>query len=137
MNRRLLALLIAISLALPGAAMASGGGKEKEKKGAESSGPIVDIAPVSISVRRPNGRWAVMTIEADLNVPAEDLRQKAQLSVPRLRAAYTDVLARYSRGTTSEKAPNLDLIVSQLQKATDTVLGGRGAQVMLGGVILQ
>ncbi|MDG2521118.1 hypothetical protein P7B02_06140 [Caulobacter segnis] len=133
MHRRLLSLLLALSLALPGAALASGGGKAK--KGDE--GPIVDVAPVSVSVRRPNGRWAVITIEADLNVPAEPLRQKAQLSVPRLRAAYTEVLARYAHSTTSEKAVNLDLIAGQLQKATDTVLGGRGAQVMLGGVILQ
>lgn len=134
MNRRLLSLLLALSLALPGAALASGGGKEKK---GDSNSPIVDIEPVSISVRRPTGRWAVMTIEADLNVAAEPLRQKAQLSVPRLRAAYTDVLARYAHGSSSERPPNLDLIASQLQKATDKILGGNGAQVMLGGVILQ
>ncbi len=135
MNRPFLPLLIALSLAVPGAALASGGGEEK--KGGEQTGPIVDVAPVSISVRRPTGRWAVMTIEADLNVPAEPLRQKAQLSVPRLRAAYTDVLARYARNTSAERPPNLDMIAGQLQKATDTVLGGTGAQVILGGVILQ
>ena len=129
-------LLIALCLAAPNAASASSGGS-KEKKAEESSGPIVDVDPISISVRRPTGRWAVMTIEADLNVPAEPMRQKAQLSIPRLRAAYTEVLARYAGGTDAGRPPNIDMIAAQLQKATDTVLGGRGAQVMLGGVILQ
>ncbi|WP_269715509.1 hypothetical protein [Caulobacter sp. NIBR2454] len=129
-------LLIAFCLAAPNPALAAGAAG-KEKKGEESSGPIVDVDPISISVRRPTGRWAVMTIEADLNIPAEPLRQKAQLSIPRLRAAYTEVLARYAGGTDAGRPPNVDRIAAQLQKATDTVLGGRGAQVMLGGVILQ
>jgi len=85
---------------------------------------------------KPAGRRGVMTVDCGLDVPDGALRARAQLLLPRLRAAYVQVVQIYAGGLPSGLAPNPDFLARSLQRSTDEILGRRGARLLMGAVIV-
>jgi hypothetical protein len=90
MDRRL-ALAAALAL-LPAVAAASGGG-EKKKGGGLS---FVAIRAVAATIMRRDGSRGVITVECGVDVHDEKLRALAEMSQPRLRAAYAGFVQNYA-----------------------------------------
>jgi hypothetical protein len=132
MDRRLLLTLIAFA-ALPAAAHASGGGDEKKKAGGESYLPMDVLLGTTV---RPDGRRGVLSVECGLDVPDKALRARAEASIPRLRAAFFQVVQAYAGGLSMGALPDADYIAASLQRRADAVLGRPGARVLLGPIVV-
>jgi hypothetical protein len=108
--------------------------KEEKKKGGGLS--FIQIQTMTTNFRRRNGALGVMTVETGLDIPDEGLRKVANQSIPRLRAAYAQILTAYSGGLNNGAAPNADYLALELQRQTDLVLGRPGAKFLLGTILL-
>lgn len=130
MNRRLaLAALVALE---PSAALAAGGG-EKKKGGGLS---FIQIQTLTASILRRSGARGVLTMEVGVDVPNEQLREKAAASSPRLRAAYAQVLQIYASGLPVATPPDADYLAIKLQRETDRILGKPGAKLLIGTILV-
>lgn len=131
MRRRTLLTLAALAAALPAAAWASG--EEKKKTGGESYVPIQTLTAYTT---RPGSRRGVMTVDCGLDIPDASLRERAELVLPRLRAAFVQVVQVYAGGLPPGAPPNPDYLSRNLQRSADQVLGRRGARVLIGAVLV-
>ena len=136
MRRRDLLALMLLTATL--AAMPLGGpasaAEEKKKK---SGGPnYLPIDTLTGATNKPGGRRGVMTVDCGLDVPDAKLRERATISMPRLRAAYVQVVLIYAAGLPSGAAPNVDFIARELPRQTHLVLGRPGARVLMGAVVV-
>ena len=130
-RRDLLALMLLTAMPVVGQARAA---EEKKKK---SGGPnYIPLDTLTGATNRPGGRRGVMTVDCGLDVPDGKLRQRATISLPRLRAAYVQVVLIYAAGLPPGAAPNVDFIARELQRQTDLVLGQRGAKLLIGAVVV-
>ena len=77
-----LPLLLAASVAVAAPA-------EKKKGGGDT---FVQLPTLTASIFHPDGRRGVLTVDVGLDIPDGGLRQRASISVPLLRAAYTQAL---------------------------------------------
>ncbi len=98
--------------------------------------PLVELDPLTSTVLLPNGRHGVMMVQASLNVPDITLRRRLGAYEPKLRDAYVQVLTVYSGHLSPGAPPNADYVVQLLQQQTDRVLARPGAQVILGGIMI-
>ena len=130
MDRRRFLALTALAAARPGLARAA----EEKKKGGGAS--YIQINTITGSTNRSGGRRGVLTVECGLDVPDEKLRERANQSLPRLRAAYVQVVQIYAGGLPSGLAPNPDFLARSLQRSTDQILGRPGARLLMGAVIV-
>jgi hypothetical protein len=127
-TRALACLLAAVALSTASAADAS------EKKG---GGPAyLRLPALAATVIRPDGRRGVLTVEAGIDAKTDAVRAKAQASIPRLRAAYVTAVQSHAQGLPPGGAPHADRLAAALQKETDRVLGGPGAKVLLGTIMV-
>ena len=124
-------LALALTAALPGLA----NGKEDEKKKAGGA-TYIQINTLTGATNRSGGRRGVLTVECGLDVPDQKLHDRAYQSLPRLRAAYVQVLQTYAAGLPPGSPPNVEFIASELQRQTDQVLGRPGARLLLGAVLV-
>ena len=130
MRRRL--FLLAALAALPSLARASGGGGEKKTTGGTS---YIPIRTLTGAVNKPGGR-GVLSVECGLDVPDAGLRDRAEKSLPRLRAAYLQTVLSYAGGLPYRQVPNIEFLARTLQRQTDEMLGRTGARVLLGSVMV-
>jgi hypothetical protein len=129
MRRRDLLPLIALAAALPLAAR----GDEKKKK---SGGPnYLQLDTLTGTTRKAGGRRGVLTVDCGLEIEDGKLRDYADKSLPRLRAAYVQVVEVYAAGLPSGSEPNADYIARELQRQTDLILKRPGARLLLGAVV--
>jgi hypothetical protein len=128
-RRRLLVLGL---IALPAFAAAEEKGERKKGGGAS----FIQIQTMTATTIRPDGRRGVMTVEAGLDIPDGGLRARAEASIPRLRAAYAQVVQSYAAGLPPYGVPNADYIARELQRQTDLVLGRPGARLLLGTILV-
>ncbi|MCR5873836.1 hypothetical protein LRS10_06380 [Phenylobacterium sp. J426] len=137
MNRRLFTGYLALVAPLvfaAGDAQAAGGEKAEKKL---SGGPTyVPIQTVLGTTKRADGRRGVLSVECGLDVPDDSLRERATMSIPRLRSAYMSTVQTYASGLPAGEPPNVDFIARALQQQTDAVLGRRGAKLLLGAVMV-
>lgn len=137
MDRRQFAALmhgfVVLGCALPGEALAAGDKGEKKFSGGASYVPIHTVLGTT---RRGDGRRGVLSVECGLDIPDGSLRERAHASVPRLRSAYASTVQTYAAGLPQGAPPNVDYIARTLQQHTDTILGRRGAKVLLGAVVV-
>jgi hypothetical protein len=124
-------LALTLTAALPTFARA----EEDEKKKAGGA-TYIQINTLTGTTNRSGGRRGVLTVECGLDVPDEKLRKFARLSLPRLRAAYVQVVQTYAAGLPSGSPPGVDFIARELQRQTDQVLGRPGARLLLGAVLV-
>lgn len=133
MNRRLFAALLGSAAALPLAARASGG----EKKPAAGPGSsYLRINTLTAYTTRPGQRRGVMTVDCGLDIPDPALRQRAELVLPRLRAAFVQTVQIYAGGLPMGAPPNPDFLARNLQRSADEVLGKKGARVLMGAILV-
>ncbi|HEX2559768.1 Tat pathway signal protein [Phenylobacterium sp.] len=131
MHRRSLLLAAAAMALAPGARAASN--REKKVVGGLS---YVQLPAVTSSVLLPNGRRGVLTVEAGLDIPDVRLRERAEASQPRLRAAFAQRLQTYATGLPPGAPPNAETLSREMQRETDRVLGRTGARLLLGTVMV-
>jgi len=128
MNRRLL-----LAAAVAAVATAARAGEDKKKAGGES---YIQIETLTAYTVKPGARRGVMTVDCGLDVPEGALRERARLTLPRLRAAYVQIVQIYAGGLPAHAPPNPDFLARNLQRATDEVLGRRGARLLMGAVLV-
>ena len=116
------------TLSPPVGAHAEGGKKAKPA--------YLPLETLAASVRRPNGRRGVLTVEVGLNAPDPQLRDKLELYQPILRSAYVGALQPYALSLTPGAPPSADYIAMTLQRETDRILGARGAKLLLGSILI-
>ncbi|MCR5878167.1 Tat pathway signal protein [Phenylobacterium sp. J367] len=133
MRRR--ALLALIAAAWPAMAAAAGKKEGGEKKRSGGATYIV-IQTLTATTNKGGGRRGVFTVECGLDVQDEKLRTLAEQSIPRLRAAYVQVVQAYATGLAPATAPNADFLAQTLQRQTDLVLGKTGAKFLLGAMLV-
>ena len=107
---------------------------EEKKKGGGLS--YVQMPALTATVFRADGRRGVMTVEVGVDIANNGLRNRAQISLPRLRAAYVQMLQAYASGLGAGQAPSADYISTALQKETDRVLGEPGGKLLLGTILV-
>ena len=129
MNRRAVIALLALAPAL-----ARAQDETKRKKGGGAS--FIQLDPMTATILRPDGRRGVMTVEVGVDAPDPALHARAAQSIPRLRAAYSDVVRNYAAGLPLFTPPNADYLSLQLQRQTDEILGRPGARLLLGGILV-
>lgn len=131
MRRRLLLALAAASAAVP--AVAAAAAEEKKKTGGES---YIPLQALTAYTTRPGARRGVLTVECGLDIPDAALRAHAELVLPRLRAAFVQVVQVYAGGLPSGAPPNPDFLARNLQRSADQTLGRKGARVLMGAVLV-
>jgi len=134
MNRRhlLAAALIAPAFA-PAVAEASSPKEEKKKGGGLS---FIQIQTLIATIERPGGKRGVITVETGVDVADPKLRDRAEKSQPRLRAAFNSLLTSYVAGLPRGAPVNADYLARELQRQTDIVLGRPGAKLLLGSILM-
>lgn len=129
MRRRDLIALLALA-ALPLRARAA---EDKKKK---SGGPgYIQIDTLTGATHKASGRRGVLTVDCGLQIEDDRLRDYAEKSLPRLRAAYVQVVQVYAAGLPSGTEPNAEFIVRELQRQTDMILKRRGARLLVGAIV--
>jgi hypothetical protein len=127
-------LLAAMALAgSPALAYAGEAGDKKKKSGGAS---YIAIETLTGATNKPSGRRGVLSVECSLDVPDAGLRERAQASLPRLRAAYVQTVMIYAAGLPLGAPPNADFLGASLQRETDRVLGRPGARLLLGAILV-
>ncbi len=106
MVRRRLLLTLGL-MALPLFARAAEDKAERKKGGGAS---FIQIQTLTATIIRPDGRRGVMTVEAGLDIPDNGLRERAEASIPRLRAAFAQVVQIYAAGFPPAAVPNADFL---------------------------
>lgn len=133
MRRRDLIVLLAFAPAFAISDAARAGDDKKKKK---SGG--VDYLPIDAitgTTNKAGGRRGVLSVDCGLQIEDPKLREYADKSMPRLRAAYVQTIEIYAAGMPSGSEPNVDFIVRALQRQTDQVLGRPGAKLLIGAVV--
>jgi hypothetical protein len=103
----------------------------------ESAQSYVSFDPFNISVVQKLRVRGMLQVEFGLDVPDDDLRERALMLNARLQDAYVQTLQFYSSHRVQlYYTPNVEEIALTLQAATDKVLGQTGAHVLLNQVML-
>src|ERR1700710_115908 len=95
-RRDLLALILLASV--PAAPVLAGEDKAKKKSGGEA---YIPINPITGTTSKSGGRRGVLSVDCGLQVDDPKLREYAEQSLPRLRAAYVQVMQVYAAGLPS------------------------------------
>jgi hypothetical protein len=131
MNRRLFLMFAVPVLLAPAAAL---GQEAQKKKGGGIS--FIQLQTLTATIMKGDGRRGVLTVDAGIDVPNAGLRAKANLVLPRLRAAYVQVLQSYVYSLNPGAPPDPDYLAMTLQHETDRVLGQPGAKLLLGAMLV-
>lgn len=132
MDRRLFLSLAALAVA---PAVAHAAGKSGDAKTATNS-TYLGLGNLLGTTTRADGRRGVLSVDCGLDVPDAALRKRAEQSVPRLRAAYVQIVQSYAAGLATGQLPSADYIGQALQRQTDAILGKPGARVLLGAIVV-
>jgi hypothetical protein len=132
MRRRHVLILIALAAAPMANPVPARAASEMKRSGGVT---YVAFNTLTGTITKAGGRRGVLTVDCGLDVPDAKLRELANLSTPRLRAAYVQVVLTYAAGLPSSSLPNPDVIGQALQRQTDLILGRPGAKVLLGAVV--
>jgi hypothetical protein len=135
-RRDLLALLAPLALApaevWPLGAWAAEDGKKKKSGGAN----YIPMNAITGTTYKSGGRRGVLSVDCGLQIDDPKLREYANQSLPRLQAAYAQVIQIYASGLPSGSEPNTEFIVQALQRQTDLILKRPGAKFLLGAVLV-
>jgi hypothetical protein len=140
MRRRDLIALIVLAASRPSVGLTeekkgekkASGGDAKKKSGGEN---YIPINPITGTTNKSGGRRGVLSVDCGLQIEDPKLREFADKSMPRLRAAYVQTIQVYAAGMPSGSEPNIDFIVQALQRQTDLLLKRPGAKLLIGAVV--
>jgi hypothetical protein len=130
MRRRDLLALVGFATAFP---LAASAGDDKKKKSGGAN--YLPIDPLTGTTNKSGGRRGVLSVDCGLEIEDGKLRDYAEKSMPRLRAAYIQVIQIYAAGLPSGSEPNTEFIAQALQRQTDLILKRPGAKLLLGAVV--
>jgi len=116
------------------AASASADEDKAKKKGGGLS--YIQLESINAALRPVMGRRKVLSVESGLDVPDGGLHTRAEQSRLLLRDAYLRWLIVYAASLAPGAPPNPDVIESELQRATNQILGRPGARFVLGSVMV-
>ena len=153
MNLKLCAALLACVLAATAPAHAAGGGGHGAKKegghgGSKAKAPKkqrpitsleswVMVDPFSVTVIQNDKILGKVSVSFGMDVPDDDLRERAELIMPRLQDAWLNRLNLYASTTVRPGKPaNIDDVSLLLQTTADQMLGKPGSRVLIGSVIV-
>jgi hypothetical protein len=131
-RRDLIACLAVAGAAALAAPALAADDKKKKKSGGDDYLPI---DPITGTTNKAGGRRGVLSVDCGLQIEDAKLREYADESMPRLRAAYVQVIQIYAAGLPSGSEPNVDFIVQALQRQTDLILKRPGAKLLVGAVV--
>jgi hypothetical protein len=134
LRRAVLAFALAAlpAATLPAAALAAGGEDPKKRSGGSS----YLVVQTLVGTTTKGAKRGVLTVECGLDVQDEKLRERTRQSMPRLRAAYAQIVQTYAAGLPAGQPPNVDFLAQNMQRQTDAVLGRKGAKLLLGAVLV-
>jgi len=136
-NRRAQLVFLIVLLALPilsaGPAQAGGHGGEAKNSG---STPYVRMRALNVNILRSSGARTVVTLEVGLYVTDPNLLKRTDASVPRLQAAFGQIVQGHMSVLPPGAIPNADQLAQMLQKETDRIVGQKGAKLLLGTIII-
>ena len=136
-RRSLIAVLLAAPL-IAGPALAAEHGEKKKGAEKKKGGGInfIQLPTLTANAARASGSRGVLTVDSGLDIKDGGLRAKAEASIPRLRAAYVQILQAQAAAIPPGAPPNPDAMVASFQRATDQVLGKPGAKFLIGAVMV-
>jgi len=138
-NRRAQLFFLIALLTLPmisaGPAQASGGGNGGAAKNSSST-PYVRMRALNVNILRSSGARTVVTLEVGVFVTDPNLLKRTDASIPRLQAAFGQIVQGYMVGLPTGTIPNADYLAQMLQKETDRIVGQKGAKLLLGTIII-
>lgn len=129
------ALLSALALtALAGVAPGMASAADDKKKGGGVN--YTQFPTITVFTQVNSARHGTMSVEVGLY--ADDPKMTAQIALyqPRLQDAYVTRLQAYAANINSRSLVDTDYVASQLQAATNQVLGKPGARVLLGSIMV-
>jgi hypothetical protein len=138
MRRRDLIALLALAAPLSAAPWGAAGralAAEDKKKKLSGGEDYIPIDPIIGTTNKSGGRRGVLSVDCGLQIEDAKLRDFADKSMPRLRAAYVQAIQVYAAGMPPGSEPNVDFIVQALQRQTDLVLKRPGAKLLIGAVV--
>jgi hypothetical protein len=133
MRRRDLLALLAVAAPL-GVASSVSAAEDKKKK-LSGGDDYIPIDPIIGTTNRSGGRRGVLSVDCGLQIEDPKLRDFADKSMPRLRAAFVQTILVYAASMPAGSEPNVDFIVQALQRQTDLVLKRPGAKLLIGAVV--
>ena len=136
MRRRDFLTLALLAAAAPLAAPADAVAEEKNKKKKSGGENYLPVDPLTGTTSKGGGRRGVLSVDCGLQIDDPKLREDADLSMPRLRAAYVQTVETYAAGLAPGTEPNIDYLAMVLQRQTDQVLKRPGARFLIGTVIV-
>jgi hypothetical protein len=133
LRRHLLTVLLGASLSTLASAPAFANSEPKKKGGGVGYTQFATISVFTDAGKRKHG-----TMSVDMGLYSEDEKLVAQIKLnqPRLQDAYLSRLQSYAGTLNSRSLVDTGFITTQLQTATDAILGRKGAQVLLGSILL-
>jgi flagellar basal body-associated protein FliL len=97
-----------------------------------TSETFVSIDPIYSTILDGVHPRGLLMVELGLDVPDAKFRNDVNASMPRLRDAYVRGLLTYAAtAVRANRQPNVEDIATRLQTITDTVMGAKGAQVLM------
>ena len=112
-----------------GSSFATEAPAQRKTTQSESYVPLDPMYATILEGSRPRG---LLMVELGLDVPDSALRAKVSHALPTLRDTYVRLLIAY--GSTAVRAfrqPSVDDIAQRMQAATDRLMGGPGAKVLM------
>jgi hypothetical protein len=131
-RRDLIAMLV---LTAPLAVGRAADAAEEKKKKVSGGADYLPITAITGTTNKSGGRRGVLSVDCGLQIEDPKLREFADKSMPRLRAAYVQTIQVYAAGMPSGSEPNIDFIVQALQRQTDLLLKRPGAKLLIGAVV--
>jgi flagellar basal body-associated protein FliL len=109
---------------------------EAKSDGPEMSTNLVQLQPLAVNIFRSNYQMGKVEVLITLDLPNLALRERTQLSQPRLRAAYVQTISSFMYDLPPRTPPDLDQLTDALQHTTNRVLGRPGAKLLLGFLLV-
>ena len=108
-------------------------GEPKKKGGGDG---YTQFRTLSVFTQANSMHHGTLSVDMGLYTSDPKFSDTIKLYVPRLTAAYAACLQAYAVNLNTRSLVDIDYISAQLQEATDTTLGRKGAKVLLGAILL-
>jgi hypothetical protein len=128
-------LIAVLALLAPGFTPEFASAADDKKKKLSGGEDYLPVNTITGTTHKAGGRRGVLSVDCGLEIPDAKLRDYADKSLPRLRAAYVQTIEVYAAGMPSGSEPNIDFIVQALQRQTDLILKRPGAKLLIGAVV--
>ena len=129
---------LALLLALPARADDDDGGGKAPKHKVTQSDSYLMIDPIYSAIMDSDRPVGMLMVGVGIDIPDAKLRGEAVHAMPVLRDAFVRSMMSFSTTfVRPERQPDVAAIADRLQRATDRVLGRKGARLLLAQVAIR